>query len=440
MKEYAWINFGDFMLSPLLPVAVFILLCATPAAWAAPPQVAAVGGATYVIKEDGSLWAWGVLTFREPQILRRGEEGDESLDTQVKTSAVPVQVTGDSDWAYISTTATYPHTAIKADGSLWAWGSMMPSGRGPSIYPKEKWKHSSFHTDEINSPLQISTEPNWWVKAKVINPQDKTPLSKPTKAGLGWATAAGGIGFVVLLQSDGTLWRWGTFNEGFKGPGSGVHYTHPTQVGNGNDWKAVAAIEHHAVAIKKDGSLWGWGIDTWLLGLDDLGGWVPEPVQVGEEKDWEAVAAGGNFFLALKADGSLWAWGANQQGVRGISHDAPIPTTRYLPNRIGSDTDWAAIGAGKSHALAIKKDGSLWAWGSNEQGQLGHGEADQMPHLAPAQVGTDTDWVAIDGGGEHTVALKTNGSVWTWGNNSAGQLGDGTKEDRYLPVKVFSIK
>lgn len=408
------------MVNPLIAIA-FILLWAAPNLWAAPPQVAAVGGTTYVIKEDGSLWAWGVLTFRPPLAIRSGEADDKNVDVRDETSAVPVQVTRDRDWASVAITGSNPFAAIKADGSLWAWGAIMPSGRGPSSYPKEKWK-SSFYTDNITSPLQISTDPNWWVKVKKLNRQDKTPLSKPTKADLGWAAAAGGIGFVVLLQSDGTLWRWGTINEGFKGPGSGVHYTHPTQVGNDNDWKAVAAIEHHAVALKKDGSLWAWGNTMSLLGVGCASiEWVPEPVQVGEEKDWVEITAGDNFFLALKADGSLWGWGDK-------------------PTRIGIDSDWAAIGAGYTHALAIKKNGSLWAWGDNEFGQLGLGEADQMPHFVPGQVGSDTDWVAVDGGSNYTVALKADGSVWTWGRNGAGVLGDGTQVDRHLPVKVFSVK
>lgn len=439
MKENAWITSGNFMVNPLIAVA-FILLWAAPNLWAAPPQVAAVGGTTYVIKKDGGLWAWGRLPFREPH-FRHGEGGDESLDIQVKTSAVPIQVTGDSDWAYISTTGTSPHMAIKTDGSLWAW-SWMPSGWGPSTFPKEQWKNHGLHSVVRYCVTQVSTDPGWWTTSTGFNPPEKAPLSKPTDKDFGWASAASGVEFAVLLKSDGTLWAWGSFNENFKGPGSGVHYSHPTQVGNDHDWKAVTAVDHHVVALKKDGSLWGWGINTHLLGLGraSFEKWVPEPVQVGEEKDWETVTAGGNFFLARKADGSLWAWGANPQGVRGISPDDPITTARYLPNRIDSDSDWAAIGAGYSHALAIKKDGSLWAWGNNEHGQLGLGEADQVPHPAPARVGTGTDWVAVDGGGAHTVALKTDGSVWSWGSNFAGQLGDGTKEDRYLPVRVFSVK
>lgn len=132
--------------------------------------------------------------------------------------------------------------------------------------------------------------------------------------------------------------------------------------------------------------------------------------------DWAAVAAGYEHSLALKTDGSLWAWGGNMFGQLGLRDTHK----RLKPVRVGTGRAWATISAA-DQSLALKRDGSLWAWGSNEFGQLGLG--DTRNRLRPARVGTQKDWTAIAAGGFHSLGLQSDGSLWAWGEKFAGGLG-----------------
>ena len=153
-----------------------------------------------------------------------------------------------------------------------------------------------------------------------------------------------------------------------------------------------------------------------------------------EDKEWKAVMAGFDHTVALKADGTIWAWGNNIYGRLGDGTE----TSRSSPVQVDNSNDWNAVMAGLYHTLAIKSDGSLWAWGLNKYGQLGDGT--KTNRRTPVQVGFTKDWAAASAGDIHTVALKTNGTVWAWGNNSFGQLGDGGKTDRNSPVQVGDSK
>ena len=143
-----------------------------------------------------------------------------------------------------------------------------------------------------------------------------------------------------------------------------------------------------------------------------------------------AISAGHAHSVALKTDGSLWAWGNNSSG--GLGDGTNIQ--RGTPVQIGANKDWLAISAGDVHSVALKTDGSLWAWGYNSNGQLGDGT--NTNRNTPVQIGANKDWLAISAGDIHTIALKSDGSLWAWGNNYYGQLGDGTAGNRNAPVKI----
>jgi len=145
-----------------------------------------------------------------------------------------------------------------------------------------------------------------------------------------------------------------------------------------------------------------------------------------------SIAGGNAHTVALKSDGSLWAWGWNYCGQLGDG----TTTDRSSPVQVGSDTAWSAVATGYVHTVALKSDGTLWTWGRNYYGQLGDGTT--TDRSSPAQVGSDTDWSAVAAGCGHTVALKSNGTIWAWGENNHGQLGDGTMTDRSSPVQVGS--
>lgn len=238
---------------------------------------------------------------------------------------------------------------------------------------------------------------------------------------------SGGGKQTLALKADASLWAWGDNDKGQLGLGEDPAQTStPTRLGSG--YRAMAAGYIHSLALKADGTLWSFGGNVaGQLGLGTADYTAHHtysahftPTQVGSDT-YVAVSAGQQHSLALKADGSLWAWGDNSYGQLGLGtadHQAhPVPAL------VG--TGYVAMAAGYAHSLALKADGSLWAFGLNTFGQLGLGSADRQPHPTPAQVGTGYTALAA---GSHSLALKNDGSLWAWGLNNKGQLGLGTAD------------
>jgi alpha-tubulin suppressor-like RCC1 family protein len=145
------------------------------------------------------------------------------------------------------------------------------------------------------------------------------------------------------------------------------------------------------------------------------------PVRIGADTDWISIEAGGTHSLALKANGTLWAWGQNAFGQLGDN----TLVDKSTPVQIDAAVDWVSVAAGGSHTLALKEDGTLWAWGKNSpSGQLGDNSF--IDKKIPVQIGADTDWLSIAAGGNHSLALKSDWSLWAWGRNDEGELGNGT--------------
>ncbi len=148
--------------------------------------------------------------------------------------------------------------------------------------------------------------------------------------------------------------------------------------------------------------------------------------------DWSAIAAGGSHTVALKSDGTLWAWGDNDYGQLGDG----TTTDKATPTQIGSATNWSAIAAGSRHTVGLKSDGTLWTWGRNPYGQLGDGTT--VDKYSPTQVGSATNWSTVAAGRHHTASLTSDGTLWAWGRNDYGQLGDGTTASKNTPTQIGS--
>ncbi len=197
-------------------------------------------------------------------------------------------------------------------------------------------------------------------------------------------------------------------------------------------WQTVSAGRDHTIAIKPNGTLWAWGYNGYGQLGDGTKVEKTAPVQIGVDSNWKTVSAGSNSSLAIKTDGTLWAWGDNLFGQLG---DGSYANVRLVPTRIGTDSNWKLVSEGSQYGLAIKTDGTLWAWGDNTFGQLGN---QAVFAIIPRQVGVGSDWAAISAGDVHTAAIKKDGTLWAWGFNSYGQLGDATTTSKPTPTKIGS--
>ncbi len=237
------------------------------------------------------------------------------------------------------------------------------------------------------------------------------------------ATQASSMGSVVRAASSATVWIWGYNGSGEIADGSTTNRLSPWRVPGLSGARAVTAGSSHVLAVTTDGSLWVWGNNGYgQLGLGPNSTGFGIPQQVAGLKSVRAVAAGDYFSLALATDGTVWAWGENQLGQLGID-----PTASYrsvVPQRVAGLSGVKQIAAGAGFGLALKNDGTVWAWGDNGYGQLGVPQSAAYRRSLPQQVpGLPTARV-VAAGDSFSLAVARDGSVWAWGNNEYGQLGE----------------
>jgi alpha-tubulin suppressor-like RCC1 family protein len=225
------------------------------------------------------------------------------------------------------------------------------------------------------------------------------------------------VGVIVAVA---TTALWGTPAQAHSGrsAGVGVPIVGPTQVGSATDWTGIATGGSQTCAIRAGGTLWCWGAGE------------RTPKRVGAETRWHAISAGRKHTCGIGVGGSLWCWGGNASGQLGDG----TTTSRSVPTRVGAAAGWVDVAAGYRHTCAIRTDGSLWCWGDNDSGQLGNGERactdlelceGALITTSPARVGDGTSWASVTAGGGTTCAIRTNGSLWCWGDNLYGQAGNG---------------
>jgi alpha-tubulin suppressor-like RCC1 family protein len=342
---------------------------------------------TVALKADCSLWAWGTNTY--------GQLGDGTTSLQ----RVPVQVGTDTNWE--ASTAGSMHTvALKANGTLWAWGSNQFGQLGNGTSGTEGGRSTV--------PVQVGTDTDW-------------------------AAICAGDNHTLALKTNGTLWSWGYNAQGQLGIGNTTLQTAPVQVGTANDWEAVSAGGSVSMGLRAGGRLWSWGYNSnGQLGLGSQGASRNAPAQVSGAANWVAMSTGGTHSTALKADGTLWSWGINGSGQLGIGVSGG---SRNAPTQVGEETTWAAISAGNDHTLAVKADGTLWSWGNNTYGQLGFSSSGASRN-APVQMDTSNNWSTVSAGTQFSFGIKADNTLWGWGVNNGGQLGDSTSTTRYTPVQI----
>lgn len=248
------------------------------------------------------------------------------------------------------------------------------------------------------------------------------------------AVQSGGF-HVAAIRTDGTLWTWGNNSYGQLGLPSGLSSVNatPQPVPGMSHVVSAAAGYVHSAAVTSNGALWGWGS---LPGRNSK-----TPVRVdGLPVAATKVSAGYDFVLALGADGFAYAWGNNRSGQLG---NGLYTTPGNIPSRVVNLAAAVAVSAGYAHALALSSDGQVWAWGSNANGQLGTGSASHnvaRPVLGlPTPLGGAAAIKAIIAGGRNSAVVYRDGSVWIWGSNASGQLGNGSITPSQVPQRLNTL-
>jgi len=240
-----------------------------------------------------------------------------------------------------------------------------------------------------------------------------------------------GLNHTLALKTDGTLWAWGQDESGQLGDGLQTASPTPKKIGSATDWVAVGAGVGFSIALKSNGTLWGWGSNqNGQLGNSNTGNLQKTPVQIGTATDWRAISVGNAHTMALKRDGTLWGCGYNGEGELGAGF-----TNAVQASFVQVPGTWSAVAAGSNHTVAIRYDGTIWSFGDNESMQLGNNSTANSS-VPVRESSNSTGWLGITAGHRHTVAIAGDNTVWSWGENGLGQLGSGfTSQYRGVPAR-----
>ncbi len=252
------------------------------------------------------------------------------------------------------------------------------------------------------------------------------------------AVAAGDV-HSLALKSDGTVWAWGGDNFGQLGNGMQLmRQDTPVPVIGLNNVIAIATRNNHSLALKRDGTVWAWGHNIKGEVGDGTTTLTATPVPILATVDFKAIAVGISFSMALAIDSTIWVWGNGADGQFGNG----IAVSGYhdsVPNLIDTLDHVVKIAAGGFHAMALKGDGTLWAWGRGTEGQLGDGNSSQNSPFPVQALFPPTIIDSIAAGSLHSFAFLTNGDVYAWGNGDNGELGNGDIIDRTFPIPIPTL-
>ena len=337
--------------------------------------------------------------FNTPMLMGWGSNAHGKLgdNTQVSKSSPVQTIAYGANWKQVS--CGYNTAAIKTDGTLWTWGYNANGELGDNTIAKK------------SSPVQT------------------------TAYGTNWKQVSSAVTSMAAIKTDGTLWTWGKNNYGQLGDNTITNRSSPVQtVAFGTNWMQVACGDNFMAAVKTDGTLWTWGLDNGGNLGDNTATSKSSPVQViGFAKTWKQVSCGISYHVAaIKNDGTLWCWGFNFYGNlgdnTGTNRSSPVQT-------VTGGTNWKQVSCGSFITAGIKTDGTLWTWGYNSTASLGDNTITNRS--SPVQtIARGTNWKQVSSNWATIAAIKTDGTLWNWGHNAYGQLGDNTITNRSSPVQT----
>jgi alpha-tubulin suppressor-like RCC1 family protein len=420
-------------------------------------SIAAGYNYSLALTDDGFAYSWG---FNGSGQLGLGDLTDRTLPANFLHDVVAIS-------------AGNNHAlAIKKDGTVWAWGdnTFGQTGTGFFEHMDRQIMTSPQHVFGVpeakmvsacyNFSFLVGTDNTLWAWGHNVYGQlgdgtttntdlpkqitsffeATTPAPKPGEG----PTVVGSIRPVPLAAGENNslvikpkgAFGWGDNSLGQLGIEGALFSLAPKAASWPGGTAAVAVGGSHSLAVASDGTLWATGSNYFGQLGDGTTASRSQPAQVPGLQHVVAVAAGTNHSLALVSNGTVWSFGDNTFGQLGI--DDVSPGAHPVPTAISSLRNVIAIAAGGNFSLALKSDGTVWAWGDNANGQLGDGT--NVYKKQPVQVSHLTDVVAIAAGKLHAIAVKNDGTVWTWGSNAFGQLGDGTTTSRNVPEPLATIQ
>lgn len=392
---------------------------------------------TFIIKQNGTLWTTGLNTFGQ---LGLGDNIDRSSFTQVGI---------DNDWEKLSCGNNFT-IAIKTDGSLWGTGLNTSGQLGLS----DNTNRDIFTNIDNNIWIAVATTANSMAVIKNDYTLWATGLNTSGQLGLGdntnrniltqviidglntWSKISGGTGYILALNTNNILYGWGNNTSGQLGLGNITNYNLPQQIGASTDILSIYAGGNTSYLFKNDNTVWSTGSNS--LGQLGYGLYNVSSStfnQIGTSQ-WLDIKIGSSFLLLIDNTYNLYLIGSNRYNQLGKNY---IETFPYKYPTLYTDSDTYLSYYISSSNLVIKSDGTLWTTGVNTRGQLGLG--DLILRYKLTQVGTDTNWLYVTSSNANSnlfasAGIKTDGTLWTWGTNTNGVLGLGNNTNYYTPQKV----